>query len=118
VDASRRNRTRGQWSLSWALAIGLHQLFIPIVTGNQIRQDTFLIYIIYFGVIAFLFTWTFLFLPPWLVVVIIFMFGGFVETTLFGAVPNFFLAGLLYVVMFGLPRWIARRIWKPETETP
>jgi hypothetical protein len=117
MDASRRNRTRGQWSLSWALAIGLHQLLIPIVTGGQISEDTFLVYIIYFGVIAFLFTWTFLFLPAWSVVAIIFVFGGFVETTLFGVVPNFFLAGLLYVVMFGLPRWIARRIWKPETET-
>lgn len=111
METWRKNRLRGAWSFAWLFAILFHQLLPPLLRGEGINEIRVVIFIIYFGVITFLFTWTFIFLPEWLVAIILFVFGGFVETALFFVVPTFLLGGLFYVAMFFIPRWIVQRLW-------
>lgn len=115
MEAWRKNRARGQWSLTWLLAVALHQLILPMVLYGGVVQESFVAYTLYFGIVSFLFTWLFLFLPLWLMLPLIFIFGGFVEVALFGFLPDFILAGILYTIIFVLPYWLSRRIWKGET---
>lgn len=117
MEQWRKNRTRGAWSLAWLFALLFHQLLPPLLTGQGIDEFAFVVFAIYFGVITFLFTWMFLFLPAWLVALLLFAFGGLLETFLFGVLPNFWLGGLFYVAMFFIPRWLAARIWTAEIKT-
>lgn len=114
MEKQRRRRTLGQWSLAWSFAVVLHELLPPLILNESFDSGRFVAFTAYFGVISYLFTWLYLFLPSWLVAVLIFIFGGVVETLFFGVFPNPLLAGGLYLIMFALPFWLAKRIWKND----
>lgn len=116
MEQWRKRRTLGQWSLAWMLSVILHELLPPLVLQEPFDSGRFIAFTIYFGFISYLFTWLFLFLPEWLVLIIVFLFGGVVETLFFGTFPNPLLAGVLYLAMLAAPRWLARLIWKPVEE--
>lgn len=116
MEQWRKRRTLGQWSLAWGLAVVLHELLPPLILQEPFDGSRFIAFTIYFGIIGYLFTWLFLFLPAWLVTVIIFLFGGVVETLFFGTFPNPLLAGALYLLMLAAPRRLAHLIWKPAEE--
>jgi hypothetical protein len=114
MEKKRKQRTLGQWSISWGLAVILHELLPPLILGEAFDSGRFIGFTIYFGIISYLITWLFLFLPAWLVTMLIFIFGGVVETFFFGTFPNPVMAGGIFLIMFALPYWLAKRIWKVE----
>jgi len=109
MEQWKKNRTRVTWSLAWLFAVLFHQL-LPILFGRPFNNQTFIVITVYFGVITFLFTWTFLFLPTWLIVPILFFFGAFMELVVFGVITNAWLAGIFYIAMLFVPRWLAGRM--------
>jgi hypothetical protein len=115
VEQRRKRRTLGQWSMAWAFSVILHELLPPLILGEAFDSGRFIAFTLYFGILSYLFTWLFLFLPAWLVSSLVFIFGGVVETLFFGTFPNALLAGALYLAMLASPFWVAKRIWKPET---
>jgi hypothetical protein len=115
IEKQRRRRTLGQWSLAWGFAVVLHELLPPILLSEAFESGRFVAFTLYFGIISYLFTWLYLFLPSWLVTMLIFVFGGVVETFFFGTFPNPLLAGALYLLMLALPFWLAKRIWKTDS---
>lgn len=117
IEKQRRRRTLGQWSLAWSIAVVLHELVPPLILNEPFDSGRFIAFTAYFGVISYLFTWLYLFLPSWLVTMLVFIFGGVVETFFFGTFPNPLWAGMLYLVMFALPYWLAKQIWKSESGT-
>jgi len=116
METWRKNRLRGAWSFAWLFAIFFHQLLPPLLRDEGINELYFVIFILYFGGITFLFTWLFFIFPEWMVAAILFFFGGFVETRLFGVLPNFWLGGLFYFLMFFIPSWLSQRMWPPVPE--
>jgi hypothetical protein len=115
MEQWKKNRTRATWSLAWLFALLFHQL-LPILFGISFNSQTFIVITIYFGIITFFFTWMFLFLPTWLIAIILFIFGAFMELAIFGVIPNFWLAGLFYVAMLFVARWLSTRMAAPPTE--
>lgn len=109
----RRQRLRGQWSLTWLFPVAFHQIVPLLFFGAAFNTGRIIAFVIYFGVISFLITGLFLFLPPWAVTTFIFFFGALVEPLFFGVIQDFLLAGLFYVFLLALPYWLARWIWKP-----
>jgi hypothetical protein len=114
----RRQQLRGQWSLSWLFPVVFHQLIPLLFLGAAFNSGRIIFIIIYFGIVSFLFTTLFLFIPAWVVAILIFFFGAIVEPFLFGVVQDFLLAGLFYVFLLALPYWLARWIWKPGAAAP
>lgn len=114
MEKWRKRRTLGQWSIAWGLAVIIHELLPPLFLGEPFNNARFIGFTLYFGIITYLFTWLFIFLPSWLVTMLIFIFGGLVETFFFGTFPNPLLAGAIYLVILASPFWLAHRIWKPE----
>ena len=115
MEQWKKNRTRATWSLAWLFALLFHQL-LPILFGFPFDSQIFIVITIYFGIITFLFTWTFLFLPTWLIAPILFFFGAFMELVVFGVISNLWLAGIFYIAMLFVPRWIASRLAAPPEE--
>ena len=116
MEKWKKNRIRGAWSFAWLFAMLFHQLLIPYLAGSKFQSLPFLLTTIYFGVITFFFTWFFLLFPAWLVAIILFIFGAFVELFVFGVIIDPILAGLFYIAMFFIPRWISRRMYKAPDE--
>ena len=117
MEQWKKDRIRGAWSFAWVFALVFHQLIIPYFSGGDYKTVSFLITTVYFGVITFFFTWAFLLLPAWMVAIILFIYGAFVELFIFGVIIDPILAGLFYIAMFFIPRWISRRMYKPENES-
>ena len=117
MEQWRKDRTRTAWSLAWGFAIVFHRLLIPLLGGAEFEFTALLITIGYFGVITFLISWVFFLIPAWLVAVGLFFFGAVMELFIFQVIVDPILAGLFYIAMFFIPRWIANRIYadrKPE----
>ncbi len=117
MEQSRKDRTRVTWSFAWLFALLFHQLLPVLLKRANFDSQVFVIITVYFGVITFFFTWMFLFLPTWLVATILFLFGGLMESFIFGVLPNFWLGGLFYVGMLFVPRWFSTRMSPADKET-
>jgi len=111
MEKWKRDRTRTAWSFAWVYALLFHQLLIPFLQGGDFVASSFLVTTIYFGVITFLFTFAFFLMPAWVVAVLLFVFGAFMELFVFNVIIDPILAGLFYVGMFFIPRWISRKMY-------
>jgi hypothetical protein len=113
----RKDRTRMAWSLAWAFAVIFHRVLIPLLQGNDFEPTEFVITTAYFGFITFLLTWVFFLFPAGVVAIFLFIFGALVELFVFQVIFDPLLAGLFYVAMFFIPRWIARRMFADQKPT-
>ncbi len=68
--------------------------------------------LIYYVVLTFLFAWLFEKIKAWQFALIAFIYGGTVEVLLFKGIPNFLVAGLFYVFLFGVPYVIIKKLVK------
>ena len=100
------------WIISFIFVVFFGEVLSTLAGINPMFLAAFIPITIYYVALTFLFSLLFEKAKAWQFVLIVFVYGGTIEVLLFKGIPNFLVAGLFYVFLFGVPYLIVKKIVK------
>ncbi|MDD2689648.1 MAG: hypothetical protein PHT41_05835 [Candidatus Omnitrophica bacterium] len=96
------------WLITVPFVIIFGEILPGIISRNPAFFQHWLAISIYYCIITFIFAILFKKMKSWLVAVVLFLYGGFMEVFLFKGIRIFVVAGLFYIFLFWFPHYILR----------
>jgi hypothetical protein len=107
------------WASAFVFSILFGEIIGPLIAGHALPLFQFFIpFVIYYGLLSFVFALFANRIKVWKSLAIFFVYGVIAEMLLFKNVKGIFdiagilFFGLFYVFLFGVPLWFARKIVK------